>query len=96
MKKTMPKKSLKLSQEGPKWSQNLSKNRSKIDTDINVEKRRKKYEQIMKNYDVKTIKIELSYHSGAIFKKIVKIRKKKLSKRCQKITKRTMPNKSQK
>ena len=28
----------------------------------------------MKNHDVETIKIELSYHSGAIFKKIVKIR----------------------
>ena len=70
----MPKKSLKLSQEGPKWSQNPSKNQSKIDTKINVEKSRKKYQKIMKNHDVETIKIELSYHSGAIFKKIVKIR----------------------
>ena len=28
----------------------------------------------MKNHDVETIKIELSYHSGAIFKKIVKFK----------------------
>ena len=65
---------VKMIPRGSKMEPKSIKKSININIKINVEKNRKKYQKIMKNHDVETIKIELSYHSGAIFKKIVKIR----------------------
>ena len=48
----------------------------------------------MKNHDVETIKIELSYHSGAIFKKIVKFKDdtKKYQKKSSKMLPKSIKN----